>query len=785
MTRSPRSGAAPWLIALAGYTSLTLVLTWPLARRLATVVPHDVGDPLLNTWTLWWNAHATPLTARWWDAPMFWPMKGSIALSEHLLGLSIVASPLQWLGAEPIAAYNVLFLVSFPLCAMAAHALGHTLTGRHDAAALAGLIFAFNPFKTSHLPHLQIQWAFWMPLALMALHRYASGGGWRWLVLFAAMWIGQALSNGYFQLFFPVLLGLWTVWFLASRSELPRLAAVAAAWLLGSILLLPVAISYLRLHEQLALRRDYQEILQFSADLSALAAVPPLSLTSSLLPPGNAEQQLFPGFTVVALVGLAAVASFARSGRETAARRWAKLLFGGLACVGAGLSLLALFGYPWVLRIGDRTIISVTTAVKPLTTAIWCVIFALAAGGTFARARTARSAFAFYTGAAVAMYVLSFGPQPSFLGATFWYRPPYAWLMELPGFTIVRAPARFGMLAQLCLAAAAALALVRIDSWLPRRLATAVVIVALAGAVADGWIRSLPLAPLPEQFASLESSTGGAAVELPLDNFYDSIAALYRSIYHRRPTVNGYSGFTPVHYAVLREAIEADGMDAFDGITPHGPLTFVDSSGRIVGTRDRRAADPAPAGRSLPIREVTAGYTSLDLAPLTDADGRTRWDSGAPQDGTETITIDLGLVGHVDAVMLAIGAYHADFPRLLAVDVSEDLHAWTTRWSGRCGAKAVAAALEDARLVPLTVSFPATAARYIRLRQLGSDPVFHWSIAELGVFDGSSASRQSVFSRQFLSRQSPVGRRQRNSLVDRRFRGIVESAARGIPDNRD
>ena len=159
----------PWLISLAGYGSLALVLTWPLAIHLATVVPHDLGDPLLCTWILWWNAYTMPLTSAWWNAPMFWPMSGALALSEHLLGVSLVASPLQWLGADPVTAYNIVFLLSFPLCAVAAHALAFTLTARHDAAAVAGLAFAFNPYRTSHLPHLQMLWTFWMPLALLAL----------------------------------------------------------------------------------------------------------------------------------------------------------------------------------------------------------------------------------------------------------------------------------------------------------------------------------------------------------------------------------------------------------------------------------------------------------------------------------------------------------------------------------------------------------------------------------------------------------------------------------------
>ena len=737
MTSPAGRQLTPWLLALAGYTALTLIVTWPLALRLSTVVPHDAGDPIFTTWILWWNAHTVPLAEHWWDVPMFWPMSGAMALSEHMLGLSLVATPLQWLGVEPVTAYNILFLLSFPLCAIAAHALGYTLTGRHDAAAVAGLVFAFNPYRTSQLAHLHILWSFWMPLALMALHRYARDGALRWLAVFGAAWIGQALSNGYFQLFFPLLLGLWALWFLASARDLGRLGAVAAAWCIASLALLPVVVPYLRLHGQLSLERRFDEIAGFSADLSALAHPAPLSLASLVLTSsGNAEQLLFPGFTVIALVALGAVASLSWRNSESTARRRLTPVFAALACGFLAVALIAYSGRPWAVRVGGTTIVSVTTAMKPLTAAIWCGLLAIAASGTLARARSSRSAFAFYVCAAAAMYILSFGPQPSFHGTPFWYRAPYAWLIELPGFSNVRAPARFALLAQLCLAAAAALALVKVRDWFPRPLAAAVTVVAIAGALADGWIRSLPMASLPARFASLESLTGGAVAEVPVTDMVAGIAALYRSIYHRRPTVNGYSGFVPNHYQVLRAAIDADGMEAFDAITPYGPLTFVDSSARIVGTRDARPADPVPAGRALPIHGVKLGDAPLALAPLTDGDGRTRWDSDAPQDGTEAITIDLGSPSRLNAVMLAIGPYSADFPRLLAIDVSDDLHSWMMQWSGRCGAKAVAAAVKDARMVPLTVSFPPATARYVRLRQLGADALYHWSIAELVVYSG-------------------------------------------------
>src|SRR4030095_12616187 len=86
------------LIVFAAYAAITIALTYPLIVNLRRVLPNDAGDPALNTWILWWNAHAIPYTSAWWNAPNFYPAPGALAFSENLLGLSLVATPLQWLA---------------------------------------------------------------------------------------------------------------------------------------------------------------------------------------------------------------------------------------------------------------------------------------------------------------------------------------------------------------------------------------------------------------------------------------------------------------------------------------------------------------------------------------------------------------------------------------------------------------------------------------------------------------------------------------------------------------
>ena len=77
-TIAGRSGS---IAALAGFTALAIAWTWPVAANLTTRIPHDLGDPLLNTWILWWNAHAVPFSEQWWSPPVLWPMPNELALS--------------------------------------------------------------------------------------------------------------------------------------------------------------------------------------------------------------------------------------------------------------------------------------------------------------------------------------------------------------------------------------------------------------------------------------------------------------------------------------------------------------------------------------------------------------------------------------------------------------------------------------------------------------------------------------------------------------------------------
>ena len=170
--------------AFLSYLALTIALTQPLLWNMTQVIASDAGDPVLTAWILWWNTAAVPLTDRWWNAGIFYPVKDAFTFSETMLGLVPLSAPMQWLTGNPALAFNFAFLLSFPLSAIAAYLLCFEISGRRDASWIAGIAYGFCPYRFDHLSHLHLLSAYWLPISLLALHRYLVDSRIRWLVLF-------------------------------------------------------------------------------------------------------------------------------------------------------------------------------------------------------------------------------------------------------------------------------------------------------------------------------------------------------------------------------------------------------------------------------------------------------------------------------------------------------------------------------------------------------------------------------------------------------------------------
>ena len=115
----------------------------------------------------------------------------------------------------PIAAYNWIVLLTFPLSAATAYLLARHLALERRWAAMAGLAFAFSPFHLAHAAyHPHVAQTQWLPLYLLALWRSLDRPGRGPILFLAAAAFAVTLSNAYGGLIAalitpPAVIGYW------------------------------------------------------------------------------------------------------------------------------------------------------------------------------------------------------------------------------------------------------------------------------------------------------------------------------------------------------------------------------------------------------------------------------------------------------------------------------------------------------------------------------------------------------------------------------------------------
>lgn len=316
-----RRAATACLLFLT-YTGLTLLFTHPLVWHLGTHhVGAAAGDAKVYLWNYWWVHQALfelgvdPFqTDR-----IFHPI--GIGLSLHTLSISqgIVAAPLRALMGEVVAA-NLVVMWTFVASALATYALARRLGATPSGGFLAGLVFAFCPYRLARLSgHYDLLGTEWIPLyalLLVEIHRREL-----FPVALAIAAGAVAALCGYTTLTYLAFIALFTVIFGVvhrenSRALLPRFALVAGAAL---FFLSPLIINMARDLSEWNYPR-YPGADRYVADLLGYL-VPPAQQT---LIPGLAlganttEATVFPGLTLLVLAAF---------GRRRRLWLWTALVF--------------------------------------------------------------------------------------------------------------------------------------------------------------------------------------------------------------------------------------------------------------------------------------------------------------------------------------------------------------------------------------------------------------------------------------------------------------------------
>src|SRR5215211_2450526 len=301
---SAREGGVVFFVGVA----LAVLMFWPLVLHLDRDVPKDLGDSLLTAYLIGWDGHALlhqPL--EWWQANAFWPNPDSLAFSDALVGSGFRAA---------VWHYNVVFLFAYALSFASAYLLARELGLGRSAAAVAGVAFAYSPWRWEQSAHVHVLSSGGIPLCLMLLLR-----GYRrrrpaavvagWLVAAWQVLIGVSLALQLLYLL-PILAAAgFVIWWRAGHTAPTRRMALATTAGLAALAIVSIVVArpYLRVADDYPeSHRTLGNVEHFSPPPRAFLSAPAENLVWGKITRGArdglsavSEQTLFPGALVLAL----------------------------------------------------------------------------------------------------------------------------------------------------------------------------------------------------------------------------------------------------------------------------------------------------------------------------------------------------------------------------------------------------------------------------------------------------------------------------------------------------
>jgi hypothetical protein len=580
--------AAALALALAAYALAAGLYLRPIWQVLGTQVTPELIDPVFNLYILKWVAHESHRGfAGFWDPPFFYPARGVLAYSDHLLGPGLAAAAFTSLLPREtprwVTAYNLLLWSSFALTGLAACWVLRRGGLGWAAAWMGGAMFAFSPFRWEQLSHLQVLLMALIPPTLWSFDRLLERPGWRRAAVFLACYLLHLSGGCYLAYMIHVPLAV----LLANR--LPHLAAggrwraalpaLGATFLVAAVAAGALFGKYWSVARTAGLHWGPGPARHWGASLLSYLTPSQSNLYSGLLPAGlhRPEGSLFPGWLATGLAIAGArdlwrrrrAAAPAPAPRLTAGRR---LALGGLLAL-AAVGWLAGEARTWTLPVpGAYHLVGLprwATRTYPLALLLvaagvlgWLALRRRWRGGRPPRAGglEPRPRGLLLAGAATA--ALSF---PIFFD-------PLARLV--PGLGDMRVPARFDAFTSLAIVWLAASALDRrLHRWTDPRRAPASRRRGFALAAATAALLLVEVCPRPFGWADLDDEDDfpdvyswiasqpdvHALLELPLADpvlpspYLVDISYMYYGTLHWKPLVNGYSAHAPSAIGRLRQ----------------------------------------------------------------------------------------------------------------------------------------------------------------------------------------------------------------------------------------
>jgi hypothetical protein len=243
----------------------------------------------------------------WFNTQAFYPYGMTLAWSDNFILPSLIIGGIMQLGFEFVAAWNTLIILASLLNGYFTYHLAFRLTGNLLSSFLAGLIFMTWPWFGEHLGHPQLQFAFFIPMAISACFRFINHGTIKSALLIFLTILSALLTTAYYAVFAGVAVGIVTIGAYLSNSKLitwRHIIRGSLAVLLSVPVFYPFVYPYFAVASAFGERHLY-EAYAFAANGLSYLSAPSYSWlygaeTAKLSHP---EGHLFPGATIL-MVGL-------------------------------------------------------------------------------------------------------------------------------------------------------------------------------------------------------------------------------------------------------------------------------------------------------------------------------------------------------------------------------------------------------------------------------------------------------------------------------------------------
>ncbi|MBI5181708.1 MAG: discoidin domain-containing protein [Nitrospirae bacterium] len=703
------------LTIIAFFLLLTFFMTFPLAIKAGSSI-YGYYDSLFNTWVLSWDIHKFETgLSNFFDANIYYPHERVLTYSDHLIAVAILALPVTLISKNPVLTYNIMLFSSFVLSGFFMYLLAYYLTGNRFASFLAGVIFAFTPYRLLHIYHLQLEITQWIPLVFLFLHKFMERLDYKNLLLFTLFFLLNFLSSGYYALFLSFFVGLFIILFLFHRGLFLKRDVwfkLGLFTIISAAVILPIFYPYIVTKRVMGFTRDYGEILNYPYSADVLSY---LSEPFSLRP-------------------------------WSAVTQGEKNLFLGIIPL-----FLGALGFYSAIKKRDILIDS----------------------------KRQFGVHLFYMGMLILAFILSLGPIIKFNGKEIVTGPYILLFKYVPGFDGLRVPARLAIFVVLSLSLFAAFGVKFLMERLKGnygRIGLVSVLTAIILIEYNAFSAAKPpldpietgnkipavykwLAKQKGDFGIIELPTGESV--LPGDLIY-----IYFSIYHWKGLFNGYSGYFPPAYNLIKEAVKGFPDALSKGLLKdigvryvilHGKrydaeilkgmkaAFFKDKDLKLVsqfdddyvyelkGKREYNNEGLIAISRSGWSAKASISEEIADKAFDNTGDISSRWTTGRPQRPGDYFELNLGDIYKIAKISMKLGNIN-DYPRGYKVEASLDGAEWNLIAKEDSARFPIVSLVKEPLKPKFDILFYPANARYIRITQTGSHKEYGWSIAEIHVF---------------------------------------------------